>query len=137
MLFRSFLVWSSSLNKLKINEHLTGLVDRVVQKSFAPFPHLPSRWICNGSNVFSPNNHGRYRQRRGRVCGHSETFRSAYVSSILSPEDIVVTSATLAPVRYQYSTCDPVRNAIAALPNLINHENITVLSARTFDVLCS
>ena len=27
---------------------------------------------------------------------------------------------------YQYSTCDPVRNAIATLPNLINHQNITV-----------
>ncbi|GJE88664.1 glycosyl hydrolase family 79 C-terminal beta domain-containing protein [Phanerochaete sordida] len=26
---------------------------------------------------------------------------------------------------YQYSTCDPVRNAIATLPNLINHQNIT------------
>ncbi|KAI0091215.1 glycoside hydrolase superfamily [Irpex rosettiformis] len=26
---------------------------------------------------------------------------------------------------YQYSTCDPVRNAIATLPNLINHDNIT------------
>ncbi|KAI0690173.1 hypothetical protein BC835DRAFT_1417993 [Cytidiella melzeri] len=26
---------------------------------------------------------------------------------------------------YQYSTCDPVRNAIATLPNLINHNNIT------------
>lgn len=27
---------------------------------------------------------------------------------------------------YQYSTCDPARNAIATLPNLINHGNITV-----------
>lgn len=27
---------------------------------------------------------------------------------------------------YQYSTCDPVRDAIATLPNLINHQNITV-----------
>ncbi|KAI0342826.1 hypothetical protein BDW22DRAFT_1357353 [Trametopsis cervina] len=26
---------------------------------------------------------------------------------------------------YQYSTCDPVRNAIATLPNLVNHNNIT------------
>ncbi|KAL0636330.1 hypothetical protein Q9L58_004677 [Maublancomyces gigas] len=26
---------------------------------------------------------------------------------------------------YQYSTCDPVRNAKATLPNLINHKNIT------------
>ncbi|EPQ54385.1 hypothetical protein GLOTRDRAFT_44058 [Gloeophyllum trabeum ATCC 11539] len=26
---------------------------------------------------------------------------------------------------YQYSTCDPARNAIATLPNLINHGNIT------------
>ncbi|KIP07665.1 glycoside hydrolase family 79 protein [Phlebiopsis gigantea 11061_1 CR5-6] len=26
---------------------------------------------------------------------------------------------------YQYSTCDPVRNAIATLPNLISHDNIT------------
>ncbi|EJD07106.1 uncharacterized protein FOMMEDRAFT_77371 [Fomitiporia mediterranea MF3/22] len=26
---------------------------------------------------------------------------------------------------YQYSTCDPERNAIATLPNLINHRNIT------------
>jgi len=26
---------------------------------------------------------------------------------------------------YQYSTCDPVRNAIATLPNLVNHTNIT------------
>ncbi|KZT52421.1 glycoside hydrolase family 79 protein [Calocera cornea HHB12733] len=26
---------------------------------------------------------------------------------------------------YQYSTCDPVRNALATLPNLINHANIT------------
>lgn len=28
--------------------------------------------------------------------------------------------------RYQYSTCDPTRNAIATLPNLVNHSNITV-----------
>ena len=33
---------------------------------------------------------------------------------------------------YQYSTCDPVRNAIATLPNLVNHQNITV---RTLFVL--
>ncbi|TCD65236.1 hypothetical protein EIP91_002944 [Steccherinum ochraceum] len=26
---------------------------------------------------------------------------------------------------YQYSTCDPARNAIATLPNLVNHRNIT------------
>lgn len=26
---------------------------------------------------------------------------------------------------YQYSTCDPARNAKATLPNLINHKNIT------------
>ncbi|KAI0049736.1 glycoside hydrolase family 79 protein [Auriscalpium vulgare] len=26
---------------------------------------------------------------------------------------------------YQYSTCDPVRNALATLPNLVNHTNIT------------
>ncbi|KAI0028990.1 hypothetical protein K488DRAFT_57383 [Vararia minispora EC-137] len=26
---------------------------------------------------------------------------------------------------YQYSTCDPARNAIATLPNLVNHTNIT------------
>ncbi|PSR75566.1 hypothetical protein PHLCEN_2v9046 [Hermanssonia centrifuga] len=26
---------------------------------------------------------------------------------------------------YQYSTCDPVRNAIATLPNLVNHQNVT------------
>ncbi|TFK50028.1 hypothetical protein OE88DRAFT_1632314 [Heliocybe sulcata] len=26
---------------------------------------------------------------------------------------------------YQYSTCDPARDAIATLPNLINHQNIT------------
>ncbi|EJU02041.1 hypothetical protein DACRYDRAFT_22427 [Dacryopinax primogenitus] len=26
---------------------------------------------------------------------------------------------------YQYSTCDPTRNALAILPNLINHRNIT------------
>ncbi|THH33202.1 hypothetical protein EUX98_g989 [Antrodiella citrinella] len=26
---------------------------------------------------------------------------------------------------YQYSTCDPTRNAIATLPNLVNHGNIT------------
>lgn len=30
--------------------------------------------------------------------------------------------------RYQYSTCDPKRDAIATLPNLINHQNITVNS---------
>ena len=28
--------------------------------------------------------------------------------------------------RYQYSTCDPARNSIATLTNLINHQNITV-----------
>lgn len=27
---------------------------------------------------------------------------------------------------YQYSTCDPVRNAIATLPHLVDHQNITV-----------
>ncbi|CAL1716179.1 unnamed protein product [Somion occarium] len=26
---------------------------------------------------------------------------------------------------YQYSTCDPARNTIATLPNLVNHQNIT------------
>ena len=36
--------------------------------------------------------------------------------------------------RYQYSTCDPTRNAIATLPNLINHQNITV-SADDFTVI--
>ena len=29
-------------------------------------------------------------------------------------------------LRYQYSTCDPVRNARATLPALVNHQNITV-----------
>jgi hypothetical protein len=27
---------------------------------------------------------------------------------------------------YQYSTCDPPRNAIATLPHLVDHQNITV-----------
>jgi hypothetical protein len=27
---------------------------------------------------------------------------------------------------YQYSTCDPTRNALATLPHLVNHQNITV-----------
>jgi hypothetical protein len=28
---------------------------------------------------------------------------------------------------YQYSTCDPRRNAIATLPHLVDHQNITVI----------
>ena len=35
----------------------------------------------------------------------------------------VLTEALLS---YQYSTCDPARNAKATLPNLVNHQNITV-----------
>jgi hypothetical protein len=35
---------------------------------------------------------------------------------------------------YQYSTCDPKRNAIATLPNLVNHQNIMV---NDFDLCAS
>ena len=33
---------------------------------------------------------------------------------------------------YQYSTCDPARNAIATLPNLVNHTNITARTLQLF-----
>lgn len=47
-------------------------------------------------------------------------------------EGVATTNAVklFAQHTYQYSTCDPARNAIATLPNLINHGNITV-SLRT------
>jgi len=55
-------------------------------------------------------------------------MQSVFSTSICGPfrQRSCVRAKALSPPRYQYSTCDPARNAIATLPHLVNHTNVTV-----------
>lgn len=62
------------------------------------------------------------RQRRHRQNRRNQALRSAHVCySIPAP----ITGKLIYKARYQYSTCDPTRNAKATIEALVNHNNIT------------
>lgn len=109
----------------------------LVLKNFIAYSHLPS--LLTELVFFLPlQGWTSFLTRNLSLPTH--IFQAAGFADFWSVKEVIgegITTTNTVKVfsqhTYQYSTCDPARNAIATLPNLVNHRNITV---RSFLVDC-